>query len=278
MIDRRMFTLMAALGAFGVRPRSASAQMALPEGSVRSNLAAPIHDMSVWPSDWTGNEQVVMLAYPGMTALDLVAPQYMFGSLWGATVQVAAKTLDPVMTDTRLVIMPDITLADAPVAPTILFVPGGISGTLNAMEDAETVDFLASRGAQAGYVTSVCTGALLLGQAGLLDGYKATTHWLALSSLDAFGAEAVPERIVRDRNRFTGGGVTAGLDFGLAMLAELRGTDYAQAIQLLAEYAPEPPLDAGTLASAPPKIAGMMQDMFPGFETHVRAIAAVRRG
>jgi cyclohexyl-isocyanide hydratase len=277
MIDRRQFALLAALAALGLQGRSAAAQMALPEGSVRAGLDTPIHDMSVWPPEWTGTETVVMLAYPGMTALDLVGPQYFFGSLWGATVQVAAKTREPVLTDTRLVIQPDAIFDETPEAPTVLFVPGGISGTLNAMEDRETVDFLAARGEGAGYVTSVCTGALLLGQAGLIDGYRATTHWLALSSLDAFGAEAVDARVVRDRNRITGGGVTAGIDFGLAIVEELRGTEYAQAVQLLAEYAPEPPLSSGRMADAPPRVAAIMSGMFPGFETHVRALAEIRR-
>ncbi|CTQ50519.1 DJ-1/PfpI family protein [Jannaschia donghaensis] len=279
MIDRRHFALLAAAGLLGTAaaPRPARAQTALPEGSARAVLDVPLHDMSVWPPDWTGDETVLMLAYPGMTALDLVGPQYMFGSLWGATVQVVAKTLDPVVSDTRLVIVPDTTFDTAPEAPTVLFAPGGISSTLNAMEDAETVDFLASRGARADYVTAVCTGALLLGQAGLLDGYKAATHWLARHTLDAFGTEAVNARIVRDRNRITGGGVTAGIDFGLAMLEELRGTRYAQAVQLLAEYAPEPPLSAGTLETAPPDIREMMAGMFPGFEDHARAVAGERR-
>lgn len=277
MIDRRTFTLLMAAGSLSVLPRTANAQPALPEGSVRAGLDVPIHDMSGWPADWTGNEEVVMLAYPGMTAIDLVAPQYMFGSLWGATVKVVAKTLDPVVSDTRLTILPDITFNQAHAAPDILFVPGGISGTLNAMEDRDTIDFIASRGKAAGYVTSVCTGALILGQAGLLDGYQATTHWLAMSSLDAFGAEPVDARVVRDRNRFTGGGVTAGLDFGLTMLEELRGREYAQSIQLFAEYAPKPPLGAGTLETAPERVRQIAVDMFPGFETHARAIAATRR-
>lgn len=277
MINRRNFALLMAAGAMSSAPlRAARAQMALPEGSVREGLADALHDMSVWPAEWTGSENVVMLAYPGMTALDLVGPQYMFGSLWGATVKVVAKTLDPVVSDTRLTIVPDITFDEAHEAPDVLFVPGGISGTLNAMEDDETVSFLASRGERARYVTSVCTGALLLGQAGLLDGYRAATHWLAMSALDAFGAEAVDARIVRDRNRITGGGVTAGLDFGLAILEELRGTEYAQSIQLLAEYAPEPPLSAGTLTTAPAEISERMVAMFPGFEAHARAIAVNR--
>ncbi|WP_208352473.1 DJ-1/PfpI family protein [Pseudaestuariivita rosea] len=275
-MDRRTFTAIAALGLIAAPTLRSQANQPLPTGSVRENLDTPLHDMSGWPEDWVGDEQVVMLAYPGMTALDLVGPQYMFGSLWGATVKVAAKTLDPIVSDTRLTILPDVTFEQAHDRPDILFVPGGISGTLNAMEDQETVDFLASRGAAASYVTSVCTGALLLGQAGLLDGYRVATHWLSASVMDAFGATAVNERVVRDRNRITGGGVTAGIDFGLAMIKELRGTEYAQSIQLLAEYAPEPPLNAGTLETAPADVTERMTAMFAGFETHARAVADLR--
>ncbi|MBM7066334.1 DJ-1/PfpI family protein [Actibacterium sp. 188UL27-1] len=277
MLDRRQILLLAAAGILTpAAARQSLAQMALPDGSVRTNLDTPLHDMSAWPAEWTGTETVLMLAYPGMTALDLVGPQYMFGSLWGATVQVVAKTTDPIVSDTRLTIVPDISFDDAPESCTILFAPGGISGMLNAMEDTQTIDFLATRGATADYVTAVCTGTLLLGQAGLLEGYKAATHWLAHDTLDAVGAQAVDARIVRDRNRITGGGVTAGLDFGLTMVKELRGERYAQAVQLLAEYAPEPPLSAGTLQSAPTEIRDMMVSMFPGFDAHVRAVAATR--
>ena len=277
MIDRRTFAFLMAAGSLGVLPRAAGAQQALPEGSVHAGLDLPIHDISSWPADWTGDEQVVILAYPGITAIDLFAPQYMFGSLWGAAEKVVAKTLDPVVSDTRLAIVPDITFDQAHAAPDILFVPGGISGTLNAMKDRDTVDFITSRGKAARYVTSVCTGALILGQAGLLDGYRATTHWLAMSSLDAFGAKPVNARVVRDCNRFTGVGVTAVLDFGLTMLKELRGRKCAQSIQLFAEYAPEPPLQAGTLETAPERVRQIAVDIFPGCETHARAIAATSR-
>lgn len=279
MLHRRQILIMAAAGLIApATAQRALAQMALPENSARANLDIPLHDMSGWPADWTGDETILMLAYPGVTALDLAGPQYMFGSLWGATVQIVAKTADPIISDTGLTIMPDITFTEAPDSCTVLFAPGGISGMLNAMEDTETIDFLASRGAAARYVTAVCTGTLLLGQAGLLDGYQAATHWLARDSLDAFGATAVTARIIKDRNRITGGGVTAGIDFGLAMIKDLRGERYAQAVQLLAEYAPEPPLNAGTLESAPSDIRDMMVKMFPGFDAHARAIAATRRG
>ncbi|GFE64864.1 DJ-1/PfpI family protein [Litoreibacter roseus] len=273
MIDRRQFAVLAALGLLSARATAASP----PTSSVRDDLDVPLHDMSGWPPDWTGSEQIVMLAYPGMTALDLVGPQYMFGSLWGATVKIAAKSREPIVSDTKLTILPDIVFSEAVEAPDVLFVPGGISGTLNAMEDSETIEFIASQGASAKYVTSVCTGALILGQAGLLDGYRAATHWLAMPAMDAFGATAVDERVVQDRNRITGGGVTAGIDFGLSVIEELRGTEYAQTVQLLAEYAPEPPLTAGHMSSAPQDVSDRLTHMFAGFESHVRAVAALRR-
>ncbi|MEM9796852.1 MAG: DJ-1/PfpI family protein [Pseudomonadota bacterium] len=279
MIDRRHFAGLAALSAFSALTTGskATAQTALPPGSRRAGLP-PIFDPSGLRPEWRGAEEVLMLAYPGMTALDLVAPQYMFASLLGATVRVVARDPGPIRSDTGLVIVPDLTFDAAPEAPDILFAPGGISGTLAAMEDVATIDFLAARGARAGYVTSVCTGSLLLGQAGLLDGYEATSHWLAMPVLDAFGATPVDARIVQDRNRLTGGGVTAGLDFGLTLVDLLRGEDYAKGVQLLAEYAPEPPFDAGRMETAPPAVATRMTGLFPGFDDHARALAEQRRG
>jgi len=124
-------------------------------------------------------------------------------------------------------------------------VPGGLKGTIPAMRDPAVIAFLADRGARARFVTSVCTGSLLLGAAGLLDGYKATSYWMVRDLLPLFGAEPVPARVVIDRNRITGGGATAGLDFGLTLASMLRGEDHAKTLQLLVEYDPQPPFDAG---------------------------------
>jgi len=222
------------------------------------------HDMSGAPANWTGNEHIIMLAYDKMTALDLVGPQYMFASLMGATVEIAAKTLDPVVSDTGLVIMPDRTLADIPKDLTVIFAPGGSSGTLQAMRDPETVRFLQIAGERAEYVTSVCTGSVLLGKAGLLDGYKATSHWNQLEALRAFGAKPVAERVVKDRNRITGAGVSAGLDFGLQMVGMFRDQDYAEITQLLCEYDPQPPYNTGSPATAKPHQVKVLKDMFAG--------------
>jgi cyclohexyl-isocyanide hydratase len=168
--------------------------------------------------------------------------------------------LDPVPTDTGLCVMPTTIFADCPRDLDVLFVPGGF-GTTDAMQDAETLAFLAERGKTSKYVTSVCSGALLLGAAGLLDGYKAATHWATYAALEALGIDGVHSRVVVDRNRFTGGGVTAGLDFGLTLLAELRGETVAKMTQLMLEYDPQPPFRAGTPATAGPDLTGMVSAM-----------------
>ena len=160
------------------------------------------------------------------------------------------KTLDPVTTDSGIALVPTATFADAPAKLDVLFVPGGF-GTDAAMRDEEIVSFLAERGPSARYVTSVCSGSLLLGVAGLLDGYRAATHWACLDALEALGVQPGHERVVADRNRFTGGGGTAGIDFGLVLLAELRGEDVAKLTELMMEYDPAPPFGTGH-----PRIAG----------------------
>ncbi|MDX2263723.1 MAG: DJ-1/PfpI family protein [Hyphomicrobiales bacterium] len=237
---------------------------------------APPHDMSMTPKEWVGSEQIAMLMYPGFTALDLVGPQYMFGNLMGATVHLVAKTREPVMSDTKLAIAPSATLEECPRDLDILFVPGGSSGTLSAMRDEAIMAFVKDRGKRAKYVTSVCTGSLILGAAGLLQGYRATSHWITRDLLPLFGAEAAGGRYVIDRNRITGAGVTAGVDFGLAIVEQRRGRDYAKAIQLLAEYDPTPPLDAGTPEKAGPETTKLMADMFAGFRAEVATIAEGR--
>ncbi|XIA64218.1 DJ-1/PfpI family protein [Bradyrhizobium sp. TZ2] len=138
---------------------------------------------------------------------------------------------------------------DAPNRFDVLFVPGG-PGQMGVFRDSETLEFLAHHGARASWVTAVCTGSLILGAAGLLKGYRATTHWAALELLKIFGAEPVAERVVVDRNRITGGGVTAGIDFGLQLLLEVYGEDVAKTTQLLMEYDPKPPFNAGNVEGA----------------------------
>lgn len=230
------------------------------------------------PPEWETmralDQQAAMLLYPGFTALDLVGPQFVFGCTLGLKVHLVARTREPVMSDTGLAIVPTMTLAECPRDLAILFVPGGMEGTLDAIRDGETLSFVADRGSRATWVTSVCTGSLVLGAAGLLRGYRATSHWVARDLLAQVGAEPVDERVVIDRNRATGAGVTAGIDFGLALVARLRGEKYARSIQLLAEYAPEPPFRAGTPVEAGPETTRVLADMFAGFRQKASATLA----
>lgn len=230
------------------------------------------HDMSAMPAHWFGKEQIAFLIYPQFTALDMVGPHYMFTNLMGAKVHVVAKTAAPVTSDTGLTFTPTTTLADCPADLDIICVPGGTLGTLAAMQDDETLRFLKDRGSRARFVTSVCTGSLLLGAAGLLEGYRATSHWAAKPLLPIFGAIPAEGRMVQDRNRITGGGVTAGIDFGLSLVGALRDKVYAETVQLLAEYAPEPPYDAGTPARAPAEVKQIIEDMMKDFFVEAGAV------
>jgi putative intracellular protease/amidase len=226
-----------------------------------------------------GDEVVGMLIYPGFTALDLVGPHYFFASMMGAKVHLVTngKDLSPVASDLGLAVAPTITMAEAPTDLTILFAGGGLQGTLDSMGDVPTIDFIADRGSRATYVTSVCTGSLLLGQAGLLKGRRATSHWAARDTLTMFDAIPVNERVVTDGNVVTGAGVSAGLDFALALTAVLRGRGYAEALRLQAEYAPEPPVPGGTLETTDPLVAKLMQDMLAPFPAMVQKVAENRR-
>jgi cyclohexyl-isocyanide hydratase len=154
------------------------------------------------------------------------------------------KTCDPVPTDAGFSIVPTTSFADCPQLD-VICVPGG-GGQVELMTDPETLDFLRKQAAGARYVTSVCTGSLVLGAAGLLKGYRSACHWAWLDMLKDFGAIPVAERVVRDRNRISGGGVTAGIDFGLTVAAELAGEEVAKSIQLVLEYDPQPPFDSGS--------------------------------
>jgi cyclohexyl-isocyanide hydratase len=189
------------------------------------------------------------LLFPRLTQLDLTGPHEVFARLPGATVRLVWKAPEPVRADTGVGLLPDTTFAECPQLD-LVCVPGG-PGVAALMEDAEVLDFLRRQAAGARYVTSVCTGALVLGAAGLLRGKRATTHWASHDLLSALGATPVGGRVVRDGNLFTGGGVTAGIDFALAIVAEVAGPEAAQAIQLAIEYAPEPPFSAGTPDTAP---------------------------
>jgi cyclohexyl-isocyanide hydratase len=194
--------------------------------------------------------RIGFLLFPRLTQLDLTGPFEVFGRL--PETQVLLVGPGEVRSDTGLWLRSDVGHADAPQLD-VICVPGG-PGVNAAMEDDALLRFLRTQAERAAWVTSVCTGALVLGAAGLLRGYRATTHWMSLDLLAAFGATPVRERVVVDRNRATGGGVTAGIDFGLRLAAELRGDKVAQAIQLGMEYDPAPPFQGGSPETADPRL------------------------
>ena len=198
------------------------------------------------------------LIYPDVTQLDATGPAQILSLLPGAAIHFVWKTRGLVPTDAGFSIAPTDTCADCPTLD-VLCVPGG-PGQRAIMADPEILEFLERQGRQARYVTSVCSGSLLLGAAGLMRGYQAGAHWAFRHLLPAFGAHPVAERVVVDRNRITGGGVTAGIDFGLTLAAELFGEDAAREIQLLVEYNPAPPFDAGTPESAGPDLAARVRE------------------
>ncbi len=193
-----------------------------------------------------------MVIFPSLTQLDLTGPYEVFGRMPGAKVLLIAESMATVKSDHGLVFTPDTTFDDAPQLD-VLFVPGG-NGVFAAMQNKKLITFLQTQGTTAKYVTSVCTGALVLAAAGLLNGYKATTHWLSLGLLSLFEVEVLEERVVIDRNRITGGGVTAGIDFGLYVVARIAGENAAKEIQLMMEYNPVPPFNSGSPKTADKEI------------------------
>ena len=199
-------------------------------------------------------QQIAMLIYPTFIPLDLFGPHAVFALLGNVNIHLVWKTKDTVMAATNLPVQPTTTLKECPADLEILFVPGGLEGGTLLMNDPEIVDFLRDRGSRAKYVTSVCTGSLLLGAAGLLQGYEATSHWTVRELLPLLGAKPVVQRVVEDRNRITAGGVTAGIDFGLQIAARLRDEQYAKMLQLMLEYDPQPPFPAGNPSGAGPEL------------------------
>jgi cyclohexyl-isocyanide hydratase len=202
--------------------------------------------------------QIGILIFPRVQQLDLTGPYEVFASLPAAQVHLIWKDRSVITSATGLVLAPTMTFGECP-ALEVLCIPGG-AGINALLEDAETLGFVRAQAARARYVTSVCTGSLVLGAAGLLGGRRATTHWLSHDFLEKFGAIPVHGRVVRDGNLITAGGVTAGIDFGLAVVAELAGQAQAEAIQLALEYAPEPPFRAGTPDEAPPPVLATVRN------------------
>jgi len=195
---------------------------------------------------------VGFVLFDGLTQLDLTGPYEVLARMPDTRVHLVAASLAPVRSEWGMVILPDVTFDDAPPID-VLCVPGGWSVNARLADDT-LLSFLRTRGERARYVTSVCSGALLLGAAGLLRGHRATTHWLSLDLLPLLGAVAVASRVVHDGNRITAAGVTAGIELGLTLAAVLFGPSVAQRIQLAIEYDPAPPFDSGSPDSAPADI------------------------
>lgn len=215
----------------------------------------------------TPSTTIVFLIFPGITQLDFTAPAQALSRMPGAVIAGAAATLDPIATDSGFSIVPTHDFATCPQAD-ILCIPGG-HGVADALGDVATIDFITRQAAGAQWITSVCTGAFLLGRAGLLSGKRATTHWGYTHLLPLVGAEIVGSRIVEDGNVVTSGGVTSGLDFALTLIARLRGEAVAQAIQLAIEYDPAPPFPGGHPDRSPKAITA-------GLKEHVYDAAAAR--
>jgi cyclohexyl-isocyanide hydratase len=190
--------------------------------------------------------------YPSFTTLDLIGALQPLAFLPDAKVEIIARETGIVPTDCGASIVATHSYETASKTPDVLLVPGGGTPSVDILEDEEAIGFLAKQGEQAGWIVSVCTGALLLGQAGLLRGYRAASHWGVIDTLDAFGAEPVQSRVVVDRNRCTGGGVTAGIDIGLSVAALIADEQLAKALELALEYNPKPPFGTGHPTIADP--------------------------
>jgi cyclohexyl-isocyanide hydratase len=203
-----------------------------------------------------------ILVFPNVQQLDLTGPYEVMATVKGAEVELIWTDCNPVMSSTRLSLTPTATFDDCPPLD-VLCIPGG--GGVNALlEDKAVLDFVWERAAQARYITSVCSGALVLGAAGLLKGKRATTHWYAHDFLEEFGAIPVDARIVEDGKLITAGGVTSGIDFGLALVARLLGQAEAEIVQLSLEYAPAPPFRSGTPAEASPAVLAEAKERLSG--------------
>ena len=206
---------------------------------------------------------VGLLLFPGVTQLDLTGPFEVFARAPDTRVHLIWKTPEPVISDRGLAMLPTTTFDTCPPLD-VICVPGG-PGQIALMTDSAVLAFIREKSAQASLVTSVCTGSLVLGAAGLLNGYRATSHWASLDQLALLGAEPVSARVVRDRNRITGAGVTSGIDFALRVVADLQGEAVAQMIQLQMEYDPQPPFSSGTPRTAPAELVAQATTQMASF-------------
>jgi cyclohexyl-isocyanide hydratase len=220
--------------------------------------------------------QIGFLIYPGVIQLDVMGALQVLAFPPHHQVHLIAKTADPIVTNEGITLVPSKTFTDCPPLD-VICVPGGGLGQVNAMRDTATMQFLQTQGQQAQYITSVCTGSMILAAAGLLQGYKATCHWAFRDQLARLGVEVLPERVVIDRNRITGAGVTSGIDFGLTVVSLLCGEETAKMAQLMLEYQPEPPFDAGSPETAGPQLTqtllGFGKPLVDAFWVQTQAIA-----
>jgi len=207
--------------------------------------------------------KIGLLLFPKLTQLDLTGPLEVFTSMPGADVSLIWKTLDPVVSDGGMSILPTQTFEECAHLD-LICVPGG-PGQIDLMSDDETLDFLRRIAPGCQWVTSVCTGSLILGAAGLLRGYRATSHWSSIDQLELFEATPVHERVVLDRNRVTGAGVTSGIDFALTLAAEILGEEIAKEIQLKIEYDPAPPFNSGSPRLAEPELLAIVETQIAPF-------------
>ena len=218
---------------------------------------------------------IAFLVFPNVTQLDLTGPAQVLSRLGNTTLNLVWKDKEPVPTDAGFPLLPTATFEEIEAAD-ILCVPGGL-GTMAIMEDETVLAWLRKIAGGADWVTSVCTGSLVLGAAGLLKGYDSACHWASIDQLAFFGANPVKQRIVEDRNRVSGGGVTAGIDFALALTARIRGEDFAKFVQLSIEYDPHPPFDAGSPEKVSTDILARYHKMIaaavPDRDAQVQAIA-----
>jgi len=217
--------------------------------------------------------QIGLLVFPRVTQLDFTGPLQVFSALPGVKLHLIWKRIEPVPSDAVLMLTPTMTFADCPQLD-VICVPGG-RGTDDLLNDAEVLDFLRRQAEGAQYVTSVCTGSLALGAAGLLRGYRAATHWSAMEMLGQFGATPTKTRVCIDRNRVTGGGVTAGIDFALTLVSILVDRTTAEAIQLQIEYNPAPPFTSGSPDTAPAEVLASLRER--GAANQARRLEAVKR-
>jgi cyclohexyl-isocyanide hydratase len=213
-----------------------------------------------------------MLIFPKLTQLDMTGPYEVLARVPNTKVHLVAKSLAPVKTDRGMEILPTITLADCPQLDLIM-VPGG-PGQQDLMEDQAVLEFLQNQARGAKYVTSVCTGSLVLGAAGLLKGRRATCHWAAIDHLKLLGAIPVSERVVTDGNIITGAGVASGIDFALAVAAVLEGEEVARQIQLQIEYDPAPPFNTGSPKTAPAEMTALLRSRLATLNEQRREVAA----